>query len=181
MVFPPAVPAKAHLRAPPSAIQEAQGQQAQGEEAEVPPVHPPRPEGRPRAAPSAGLHLRQDPPPAAALPPAADHQPAAATLQLPHHPSCTTQVSECVFARVYTTASHTHPLQPVSYPIIVLTLVFFSPDHKQINHFPPMAPLLLQPYPPPRHPPPVKVHQAGRVTHMWEGPHQVLCLLTWTT
>lgn len=79
MVFPPAVPAKAHLRAPPSAIQEAQGQQAQGEEAEVPPVHPPGPEAGGQRGPH-GLSLRQATASAAAVPPAADTEPAAAAL-----------------------------------------------------------------------------------------------------
>lgn len=64
-----------------------------GEEVEVPPVHPSRPESRQRASSPDGLVLREAPPTAAALPAAADPQPATAALQLPHHPACPSQVS----------------------------------------------------------------------------------------
>lgn len=70
-----------------------------GEEAEVPPVHPSRPEGRQRAPAPDGLVLREAPPSAAALFAAADPQPATAALQLPHHPARPSQVSvkhDCV-------------------------------------------------------------------------------------
>lgn len=71
--------------------QKAQGPQAKGEEAQIPPVHPPGPEGG--EVPSAhGLCLRPAAPAAAALPAAADPEPAAAALQLPDHPACATQV-----------------------------------------------------------------------------------------
>lgn len=64
-----------------------------GEEAQIPPVHPPWPEGRQRAPAPDGLFLREAPPAAAALLTAADSQSAAAALQLPHHPSCPSKVS----------------------------------------------------------------------------------------
>ena len=74
--------------------QKAQGPQAKGEEAQVPPVHPPGPEGG--EVPSAhGLCLRPAAPAAAALPAAADPQPAAAApLQLPRAARSSTQVSQ---------------------------------------------------------------------------------------
>ena len=74
--------------------QKAQGPQAKGEEAQVPPVHPPRPEGG--EVPSAhGLCLCPAAPAAAALPTAADPQPAAAApLQLPRAARSSTQVSQ---------------------------------------------------------------------------------------
>lgn len=69
-----------------------QGPEAPGEEAEVPPVHPARSEGGEERA-AHGLQLRPAAPAAAALPAAADPQPAAAAaLQLPDHPACATQV-----------------------------------------------------------------------------------------
>lgn len=77
-----------------AAQQEGQGAEAKGEEAQVPPVHPPGPKaGQGSACP--GLLLRQDPAAAAAFPAAADPQSAAAAaaaLQLPGHPACPAQV-----------------------------------------------------------------------------------------
>ena len=71
--------------------QKVQRPQAPGEEAEVPPVHPARSEGGEEWA-AHGLQLRPAAPAAAALPAAADPQPAAAALQLPDHPARATQV-----------------------------------------------------------------------------------------
>ena len=71
--------------------QKAQGPQAKGEEAQIPPVHPPGPEGG-EVASAHGLCLRPAAPAAAALPAAADPEPAAPALQLPDHPACATQV-----------------------------------------------------------------------------------------
>lgn len=64
-----------------------------GEEAQVSPVHPSRPESRQGASTADGLVLRQATPAAAAVPAAADPQSATAALQLPHHPACPSQVS----------------------------------------------------------------------------------------
>ena len=74
--------------------QKAEGSQAKGEEAQIPPVHPPGPEGG--EVPSAhGLRLRPAAAAAAALPAAADPQPAAAApLQLPRAARSATQVSQ---------------------------------------------------------------------------------------
>ena len=69
-----------------------QGPEAPGEEAEVPPVHPARSEGREERA-THGLQLRPAASAAAALPAAADPEPAAAAaLQLPDHPARAAQV-----------------------------------------------------------------------------------------
>ena len=68
-----------------------QRSQAPGEEAEVPPVHSTRSEGGEEWA-ADGLQLRPAAPAAAALPAAADPEPAAAALQLPDHPARAAQV-----------------------------------------------------------------------------------------
>ena len=74
--------------------QKAQGPQAKGEEAQIPPVHPPGPEGG-EVASAHGLCLRPAAPAAAALPAAADPQPAAAApLQLPRAARSSAQVSQ---------------------------------------------------------------------------------------
>lgn len=77
-----------------TAQQKGQGAEAKGEEAQVPPVHPPGPKAG-QGGTRHGLLLRQDPAAATALPAATDPQPAAAAataLQLPGHPACPSQV-----------------------------------------------------------------------------------------
>lgn len=64
-----------------------------GEEAQIPPVHPSRPEGGQRASTPDGLVLRQTPSTTTALSAAADPQPATAALQLPHHSARPSKVS----------------------------------------------------------------------------------------
>lgn len=71
--------------------QKAQRYQAQSEEAQVPPVHPTRPEGRKISTSTNGLRLRTAPSTTATLPAAADPQPAetSAALIFPSAPVST--------------------------------------------------------------------------------------------
>lgn len=89
---PTAKPAEDALGEEPQ--QEGQGAEAQGEKAQIPPVRSSRPEtGGQRGA--HGLLVRPTAAAAAAVPPAADPQPAAAALQLPDYITSTTQV--CIY------------------------------------------------------------------------------------